>query len=85
MITLNKQREGKDMATHSIEIKPPTWVTALSIYLEVLRTNEWYSEAGQDARKWIYELGTMMDTINKEGLLKGEDAQYVMDSVRKEA
>ena len=72
------------MATTTIEIKPPSWETAFSIYLEVLRTNEWYSEAGQDAREWIYDLARMMDTINKEGLLTQEGKETLQATRRKE-
>ena len=73
------------MTVHTIDIKPPSWHTATTIYLEVLRTNEWYSDAGRDARKWLYELADFMDVINEENLLHSDDAQYVMDKVRKEA
>ena len=70
------------MATTTIEIKPPKWDTALMIYLEVLRTNEWYSEAGQDARKWIYELGQFMDYINEHNLISNEDTKQMVDAIR---
>lgn len=70
------------MAKEYIEIKPPSWNTALSIYLEVLRTNEWYSEAGQDARKWIYEVGQFLDYINEHNLIKSADTQKMLDFVR---
>jgi len=72
------------MATTTIHIKPPSWETAFSIYLEVLRTNEWYSEAGQDAREWIYDLARMMDTINKEDLLKKAGKKRLHATRRKE-
>ena len=71
------------MAVHTIEIKPPSWHTATTIYLEVLRTNEWYSDAGRDARKWLYELADFMDVINEEHFLTREDAQSLIDKVRK--
>ena len=70
------------MTVHTIEIKPPSWHTATTIYLEVLRTNEWYSDAGKDARKWLYELAQFMDVINEEQLLHSDDAQYLLDKVR---
>ena len=70
------------MTVHTIEIKPPSWHTATTIYLEVLRTNEWYSDAGKDARKWLYELAQFMDVINEEQLLHSDDARYLLDKVR---
>ena len=70
------------MTVHTINIKPPSWHTATTIYLEVLRTNEWYSDAGKDARKWLYELAQFMDVINEEQLLHSDDAQYLLDKVR---
>ena len=70
------------MTVHTIEIKPPSWHTATTIYLEVLRTNEWYSAAGKDARKWLYELAQFMDVINEEQLLHSDDARYLLDKVR---
>ncbi len=72
------------MATTTIHIKPPSWEMALSIYLEVLRTNEWYSENADDAREWIYDLGRMMDTINKEDLLKKAGKKRLHETRRKE-
>ena len=70
------------MTVHTINLKPPSWHTATTIYLEVLRTNEWYSDAGKDARKWLYELAQFMDVINEEQLLHSDDAQYLLDKVR---
>ena len=70
------------MTVHTINIKPPSWHTATTIYLEVLRTNEWYSDAGKDARKWLYELAQFMDVINEEQLLHSDDARYLLDKVR---
>ena len=70
------------MTVHTINIKPPSWHTATTIYLEVLRTNEWYSDAGRDARKWLYELAQFMDVINEEQLLHSDDARYLLDKVR---
>jgi|TARA_R110002110_G_scaffold54280_3_gene155944 hypothetical protein len=70
------------MTVHTIEIKPPSWHTATTIYLEVLRTNEWYSDAGKSARKWLYELADFMDVINEEHFLTSDDAQYLLDKVR---
>ena len=70
------------MTVHTIEIKPPSWHTATTIYLEVLRTNEWYSDAGKDARKWLSELAQFMDVINEEQLLHSDDARYLLDKVR---
>jgi len=70
------------MTVRTINIKPPSWHTATTIYLEVLRTNEWYSDAGKDARKWLYELAQFMDVINEEQLLHSDDAQYLLDKVR---
>ena len=70
------------MTVHTIDIKPPSWHTATTIYLEVLRTNEWYSDAGRDARKWLYELADFMDVINEEQFLTPEDAQSLLDKVR---
>ena len=43
------------METSTIAIKPPSWETATWIYLEVLRTNDWHTDAGQSARAWLYE------------------------------
>ena len=70
------------MTVHTINITPPSWHTATTIYLEVLRTNEWYSDAGKDARKWLYELAQFMDVINEEQLLHSDDARYLLDKVR---
>ena len=60
------------MAEHSIYVEPPSWETMVKISLEVLRVNEWYGEAGKDARKWLYELAQFMDVINNEHLLAPE-------------
>jgi len=70
------------MATETIEIKPPSWETAIMIYLEVLRTNKWNSDAGRNAREWIYELAKFMDYINKNNLIKSADTQKMLDEIR---
>ena len=72
------------MATTTIHIKPPSWEMATTIWLEVLRTNKWDSENADDAREWIYDLGRMMDTINKEGLLTQEGKETLQATRRKE-
>jgi len=66
----------------TLNIKAPSWQTATTIYLEVLRNNEWFSDAGRDARKGLYELARYLDVINEESFLTPEDAQYLMDKVR---
>lgn len=70
------------METSTIAIKPPSWETATWIYLEVLRTNDWHTDAGQSARAWLYELAKFMDYINENNLINPEDAKKMLDKIR---
>jgi len=50
----------------------PTWVAATSVYLEVLRVNEWWSEPSKRAREELQRMAQGMDDIQ----------QYVKEELR---
>ena len=62
----------------SIEIKAPSWETAIWIYLEVLHTNKWDSEASHNAKEQIYELAKFMDYINENQLMSADDTKEMI-------
>ena len=59
------------MTVHQIEIKT-SWDAVVRITLGVLGTNDFYSEASRDAKKHLFDMANILDTLNDEKLLTQE-------------
>ena len=67
------------MATTEINITP-SFDAVVRIVLGVLETNEFHSEASTRAKKHLFDMATILDTINKEQMLTKEQYEKVMES-----
>jgi hypothetical protein len=59
------------MTVHTIDIRP-SWDAVVRITLGVLGTNDFYSEASRDAKKHLFDMANILDTLNDKGLLTQE-------------
>ena len=67
------------MTVHRIDITP-SFDAVVRIVLGVLETNEFHSEASTRAKKHLFDMATILDTINKEQMLTKEQYEKVMES-----
>jgi len=67
------------MTVHRINITP-SFDAVVRIVLGVLETNEFHSEASTRAKKHLFDMATILDTINKEQMLTKEQYEKVMES-----
>ena len=59
------------MAVHTIDITP-SWDAVVRITLGVLENNDFYSEPSNDAKKHLFDMANILDTLNREELLTQE-------------
>ena len=59
------------MTVHTIDIRP-SWDAVVRITLGVLGTNDFYSDASRDAKKHLFDMANILDTLNREKLLTQE-------------
>ena len=67
------------MTVHRIDITP-SFDAVVRIVLAVLEPNEFHSEASTRAKKHLFDMATILDTINKEQMLTKEQYEKVMES-----
>ena len=67
------------MSTTEINITP-SFDAVVRIVLGVLENNEFHSEASTRAKKHLFDMATILDTINKEQMLTKEQYEKVMES-----
>ena len=59
------------MTVHKIDVTP-SWDAVVRITLGVLGTNDFYSEASNNAKKHLFDMANILDTLNNKGLLTKE-------------
>lgn len=59
------------MTVHKIDVKV-SWDAVVRITLGVLGTNDFYSDASRDAKKHLFDMANILDTLNNEKLLTQE-------------
>jgi hypothetical protein len=59
------------VTVHTIDIRP-SWDAVVRITLGVLGTNDFYSDASRDAKKHLFDMANILDTLNREKLLTQE-------------
>jgi hypothetical protein len=59
------------VTVHTIDIRP-SWDAVVRITLGVLGTNDFYSDASRDAKKHLFDMANILDTLNSEKLLTQE-------------
>jgi hypothetical protein len=59
------------VTVHKIDVKV-SWDAVVRITLGVLGTNDFYSDASRDAKKHLFDMANILDTLNNEKLLTQE-------------
>ena len=67
------------MTVHRIDITP-SFDAVVRIVLGVLENNDFHSEPSTRAKKHLFDMATILDTINKEQMLTKEQYEKVMES-----
>ena len=67
------------MATTEINITP-SFDAVVRIVLGVLENNDFHSEPSTRAKKHLFDMARILDTINKEQMLTKEQYEKVMES-----
>lgn len=67
------------MTVHTIDIRP-SWDAVVRITLGVLGTNDFYSDASRDAKKHLFDMANILDTLNSEKLLTQEMAEKIEEN-----
>jgi len=69
------------MATHTIEIKPPSWEVVSKLQLEVLRTNDWWGEGQSKSREVLRGIAVFMDVVNEMHLINGDNVKELVSKL----
>jgi hypothetical protein len=67
------------VTVHTIDIRP-SWDAVVRITLGVLGTNDFYSDASRDAKKHLFDMANILDTLNSEKLLTQEMADKIEEN-----
>ena len=67
------------MTVHTIDIRP-SWDAVVRITLGVLGTNDFYSDASRDAKKHLFDMANILDTLNNENLLTQEMLEKIEEN-----
>lgn len=67
------------MTVHQIEIKA-SWDAVVRITLGVLENNDFRSEASNDAKKHLFDMANILDTLNREKLLTQEMGDKIAEA-----
>ena len=67
------------MTVHTIDIRP-SWDAVVRITLGVLGTNDFYSDASRDAKKHLFDMANILDTLNRKKLLTQEMAEKIEEN-----
>ena len=65
------------MAVHTVNVTP-SFDAVVRIVLGVLENNSFHSEPSNKAKKHLFDMAMMLDTINKEQMLTTEQYQILM-------
>jgi len=64
------------VTVHKIDVTP-SWDAVVRITLGVLGSNEFYSEASTNAKKHLFDMASILDTINREKYITQEMADKI--------
>ena len=67
------------MTVHKIDVTP-SWDAVVRITLGVLGTNDFYSEASNNAKKHLFDMANILDTLNNEKLLTQEMKEKIEEN-----
>ena len=67
------------MAVHTIDITP-SWDAVVRITLGVLENNDFHSEASNNAKKQLFDMAGILDTLNRENLITQSIAEKIEEN-----
>ena len=67
------------MAVHTIDIRP-SWDAVVRITLGVLVINDFHSEASNNAKKQLFDMAGILDTLNRENLITQSIAEKIEEN-----
>jgi hypothetical protein len=67
------------VTVHKIDVTP-SWDAVVRITLGVLGSNEFYSEASTNAKKHLFDMASILDTINREKYITQEMADKIEEN-----
>ena len=67
------------MAVHKIDITP-SWDAVVRITLGVLENNDFHSEASNNAKKNLFDMASILDTLNRENLITQSIAEKIEEN-----
>ena len=67
------------MTVHKIDVRP-SWDAVVRISLGVLGTNDFYSEASNNAKKHLFDMASILDTLNREKLITQDMAEIIQEN-----
>ena len=67
------------MAVHKIDITP-SWDAVVRITLGVLENNDFHTEASNNAKKNLFDMASILDTLNRENLITQSIAEKIEEN-----
>ena len=67
------------MPVHKIDVTP-SWDAVVRITLGVIGTNDFYSDASRDAKKHLFDMANILDTLNREKLITQDMAEIIQEN-----
>ena len=67
------------MTVHKIDVRP-SWDAVVRITLGVIGTNDFYSEASNKAKKHLFDMASILDTLNREKLITQDMAEIIQEN-----
>ena len=67
------------MAVHKIDITP-SWDAVVRITVGVLENNDFHSEASNNAKKNLFDMASILDTLNRENLITQSIAEKIEEN-----
>ena len=67
------------MTVHKIDITP-SWDAVVRITLGVIGTNDFNSEASNNAKKHLFDMASILDTLNREKLITQDMADKIEEN-----
>ena len=67
------------MTVHKIDITP-SWDAVVRITLGVLENNDFHSEASNNAKKNLFDMASILDTLNRENLITQSIAEKIEEN-----
>ena len=67
------------MTVHKIDVTP-SWDAVVRITLGVIGTNDFYSDASRDAKKHLFDMANILDTLNREKLITQDMADKIEEN-----